>query len=63
MGKIKNEQPHVDPRCHCNVKMMLPCRNSTNSGLSGSRFYVHSIEKAVLNGEQEKESIIHVRVG
>ena len=36
--------PHVDPLCHCNVKMTSSCRISANSGFSGSLFHVFQIK-------------------
>ena len=45
-------------------KMTSSCRISANSGFSGSLFHDFFFNiKAVLSGEQEKESIIRVRVG
>ena len=69
MGKIKINShmsascwPHVDPCHHCNVKMASPCQISAYSGFSGSLFHVFPILSAVISGEQEKESIILVRM-
>ena len=55
--------PHVDPWRHCNVKMTSPCRISVYSGFSGSLFHVFFPNiNEVLNGEQDKEPIIRVRM-
>ena len=43
--------------------MTSPCRISANSGFSGSLFHVFPILNVVDSGEQEKESIICVRMG
>ena len=72
MGKIKkNEQPHVSAarRLHvdqwrqCNIKNMSSCRISAYSGFSGCLFHDFPIKNEVFCGEQEKESIIRVRMG
>ena len=55
----KKEQSHVD---HCNVKMTSPCRISGYSGFSGVFFKFFPNINEVLSGEQEKESIIRVRI-
>ena len=61
--KKKTKQLHIDLWGHCYVIITSPCRISVYSGFSGSLFHVFPIKKEVLRGEQEKESIICVRVG